>query len=181
MHVYLLHHYWNSNFHTWKSVFNSWSGIWQMHNKGARHRAALSKLKEREVGKQEEINKRIALSDNPTTSTTLGTSTQKPRLPCKPLIEHTRKAASEIFYPAIAPQNMCQNHSVVSDIGSVHHVILHKIEVNSHHTRPSEADAANAQLQLDFRERREKELKFTAAGWKHDCHGKWYRDENVGF
>lgn len=32
---------------------------------------------------------------------------------------------------------------------------------------------------MDYRERRERELKFTAAGWKRNCHGKWYKDENV--
>jgi hypothetical protein len=35
------------------------------------------------------------------------------------------------------------------------------------------------QQHLDFRERRERELKFTEAGWKRDCHGRWFRDENV--
>lgn len=25
----------------------------------------------------------------------------------------------------------------------------------------------------------ERELKFTASGWKRDCHGGWYKDENV--
>lgn len=37
------------------------------------------------------------------------------------------------------------------------------------------------QLPLDYRERRERELRFTAAGWKRDCHGGWFRDENVEF
>ena len=35
------------------------------------------------------------------------------------------------------------------------------------------------QPDLDFRERQERELKFTAAGWKRDCQGKWFTDENV--
>ncbi|KAL4559568.1 hypothetical protein LXL04_031711 [Taraxacum kok-saghyz] len=35
------------------------------------------------------------------------------------------------------------------------------------------------QLPLDYREQREKELKFISAGWKRDCHGGWFRDENV--
>uniref|UniRef100_A0A7C9EAY2 Sodium channel modifier 1 zinc-finger domain-containing protein n=1 Tax=Opuntia streptacantha TaxID=393608 RepID=A0A7C9EAY2_OPUST len=39
-----------------------------MHNKGQRHRAALSRLKAKELQKQVEINKRVALSDQPTTS-----------------------------------------------------------------------------------------------------------------
>uniref|UniRef100_A0A251VE71 Sodium channel modifier 1 n=1 Tax=Helianthus annuus TaxID=4232 RepID=A0A251VE71_HELAN len=28
---------------------------------------------------------------------------------------------------------------------------------------------------------RERELKFIEAGWKRDCHGGWFRDENVEF
>ena len=40
-------------------------------------------------------------------------------------------------------------------------------------------DNVVVQSHLDFRERRERELKFIAAGWKHDCQGKWFRDENV--
>ena len=35
------------------------------------------------------------------------------------------------------------------------------------------------QPDMDFRERQERELKFTAAGWKRDCQGKWFTDENV--
>ncbi|GER42209.1 sodium channel modifier 1, partial [Striga asiatica] len=34
---------------------------------------------------------------------------------------------------------------------------------------------------LDYREQVERELKFTAAGWKRDCHGRWFKDENVRF
>ena len=40
-------------------------------------------------------------------------------------------------------------------------------------------DKVVVQPHLDFQECRERELKFTAAGWKHDCQGKWFRDENV--
>ena len=40
-------------------------------------------------------------------------------------------------------------------------------------------DKVFVQPHLDFRERRERELKFTAVGWKRDCQGKWFRDENV--
>lgn len=32
---------------------------------------------------------------------------------------------------------------------------------------------------LDYRECHEMELKFTAAGWRRDCHGRWFKDENV--
>lgn len=41
------------------------------------------------------------------------------------------------------------------------------------------SDKEVAQRYMDCRERRERELKFTAAGWKRDCHGKWYKDPNV--
>lgn len=47
---------------------------------------------------------------------------------------------------------------------------------------PAAAEESNevvGQQRLDHRERRERELKFTAAGWKRGCHGKWYKDENV--
>ncbi|GMH02710.1 hypothetical protein Nepgr_004549 [Nepenthes gracilis] len=36
-----------------------------------------------------------------------------------------------------------------------------------------------ADEKLVFWARRDRELKFTAAGWKHDCHGRWYRDGNA--
>lgn len=38
-----------------------------------------------------------------------------------------------------------------------------------------------SEWQADLQKRQEQELRFTASGWKRDCHGRWYRDENVEF
>ncbi|EEF40489.1 conserved hypothetical protein [Ricinus communis] len=43
------------------------------------------------------------------------------------------------------------------------------------------SDASLVQQQLEFEERRERKLKFIEAGWKRDCHGKWFKDENMSF
>ncbi|KAJ7967427.1 sodium channel modifier 1-like [Quillaja saponaria] len=123
-----------------------------VHNKGSRHCAAESRLKERELMKQNEINKRIALSDSSSSTSFSSSYSQKNRLSSKPLIEQTRKAASEILDNT-----------------------LQKLEIENHDMKPITGQHSN------FREHRERELKFTAAGWKHDGHGKWYRDENVEF
>ena len=36
-----------------------------------------------------------------------------------------------------------------------------------------------SEWQVDIKKRQEQELRFTASGWKRDCHGKWYRDDDV--
>ncbi|KAI5661053.1 hypothetical protein M9H77_20376 [Catharanthus roseus] len=98
------------------------------HMKGSRHRAAESKLKERELAIQDERNKRIALSGR-----------------CS--------SASESLFT---------QGKGTPEVGAVSTVIAGQEEFN-------------------LRERRERELKFTAAGWKRDCHGRWFKDENVEF
>ncbi|KAL3729301.1 hypothetical protein ACJRO7_026410 [Eucalyptus globulus] len=61
-----------------------------MHCKGSHHRVALSRLKERELKKKDEIDKRIALSD---CTVNTGTSTSiLNRIKSRPLMEQTRKA-----------------------------------------------------------------------------------------
>ena len=50
---------------------------------------------------------------------------------------------------------------------------------NSSHPAIQATGKVVVQPHLDFQERQERELKFTAAGWKCDCQGKWFRDENV--
>ena len=154
--------------------------IFQMHSKGQRHHAALSWLKAKELHKQVEINKRVALSDQPTTSALPSNRNQRSRLASKPLIEQTRKATSEILHPANAAQSIHQSHGLKCSMKtvSVHHAAGLNCEVNSHHSAQTNLLPSP---QIDFRERQEIELKFTSAGWKRDCHGKWYRDENVSF
>ncbi|XVE66876.1 hypothetical protein DITRI_Ditri08aG0115200 [Diplodiscus trichospermus] len=67
-----------------------------MHCKGSRHLASESKMKEKELMKRDEINKRIALSNSPTTSINSSTK-QNTHLASKPLIQVAQKAASEIL------------------------------------------------------------------------------------
>ncbi|KAJ6906001.1 sodium channel modifier 1-like [Populus alba x Populus x berolinensis] len=124
-----------------------------MHCKGSRHIAAESKLKEKELMRQSEINKRLALSESDVRPANPSALNKNTKLVSKPLIEKTKKAATKILGKGTA-------HSCPEVIAS------EKMLVQQH---------------LDFRERRERELKFTEAGWKRDCHGRWFRDENVEF
>lgn len=144
-----------------------------MHIKGSRHRAAESRLKERELSRQDEIKKRVALL--PATANT-DTSAQGSKLADKPYIEQTTKAASEII------QNRTPQQSTTCKMQAV------KFSKEDHiASRPSSSNGKDHcgkevdQKQLDYRALRERELKFTAAGWKRDCHGGWFRDENVSF
>ena len=153
----------------------------QMHRKGSRHRAAESRFKERELRRQDEIKKRIALSDGSIGSGDTSTSAKQFRFTSKPLIEQTKKAAFETLCNKIPKQN---------------------VTIQSHNAKESRDDSSNgpsncndnssfpameagervvAQHQLDFQAIRERELRFTAAGWKRDCHGRWFKDENVSF
>ncbi|XP_015874249.3 uncharacterized protein LOC107411215 isoform X3 [Ziziphus jujuba] len=125
-----------------------------MHCKGSRHRAAESRLKERELARQNEMNKRIALSDSSGGTAKSRTCNQKFESGSKPLIEQVLRAASGIFTHRDSPEEL--------------------------KSRDLESNVV-AQQHLDYQERRERELKFTAAGWKRDCYGKWYKDENVEF
>ncbi|KAG8368327.1 hypothetical protein BUALT_Bualt15G0034100 [Buddleja alternifolia] len=134
------------------------------HINGSRHRAAELKRKDRELAMQEEDNKRLALSDcvNPNFPGKASSINER-KTTSKPLIDRVRKAASEVFsseltQPEVKPDCRSNGSSV-------------------------EIEAANngAEQLLDHRDRRERELKFTAAGWKRDCHGRWFKDENVEF
>jgi hypothetical protein len=150
--------------------------LWQMHSKGSRHQAAESKLKERELMRQDETNKRLALSESSTGNTNCNTYRQKFRSVGKPLIEQTRNVASEILNNTTPQQN-----SSNATLG-VQLILDRLTNGNSNLSRNSSCPAIDKEVarpHLDFRERRERELKFTAAGWKRDCHGKWFRDENV--
>lgn len=150
-----------------------------MHCKGSRHRAAESKMKEKGLMRRDEINKRIALSNSPTSSLNSGTTTkQNAHLASKPLIQMTQKAVSEVLNEKTPKHNSRnENHDMVLRPNDVQNVTP---EFFRDHSFPTNETSIGL-LQKDFRERREKELKFTSAGWKRDCHGKWYKDENVSF
>ncbi|KAK3123676.1 hypothetical protein QOZ80_8AG0634470 [Eleusine coracana subsp. coracana] len=169
-----------------------------MHNKGTRHIAAESRLREKELSRQHEINKRLAFS-----SDTLLPNSSNPHTGVvkeKPLIEQTRRAILEAqlarsnnFSANTAPcdqkkmRNDSSGDSHVSPGISVKSLTAHtrSIECNSSKREAVVGNQAKGNIvsewQTDFQKRQEQELRFTASGWKWDCHGKWYRDENVEF
>lgn len=153
-----------------------------MHCKGSRHIAAESKLKEKELMRQSEINKRLALSESDVRPANPSALNKNTKLVSKPLIEKTKKAATEILGKGTAQlSSKNQNCDLKLSVGYVNIMnVVTKICENSSSLEVI-AEKMLVQQHLDFRERRERELKFTEAGWKRDCHGRWFRDENVEF
>lgn len=169
-----------------------------MHSRGTRHIAAESKLKERELAKQEEIKKRTALSANSTHDVAVCFPDRHFWLSSKPLIERTRKALHNQI-PEVNDGNGSRdvklkgntsffnaNPQSTSKEGLEPSVSV-KTEPcsprkNNNPLLPGEANKMMfAEQQAEFQRRREKELKFIAAGWKRNCHGRWFQDENVEF
>ncbi|KAL4581227.1 hypothetical protein LXL04_017437 [Taraxacum kok-saghyz] len=144
-----------------------------VHAKARRHVDAELRLKQREEERQNEMNKRMAISINSTSMSKFcngDTSTKRINLASKPLIEKTQKDSFEVLHHGNSEKSSASNSqsrcSPTNDSTS--------IEINA-----SGKDVV--QLLLDYKEQREKELKFISAGWKRDCHGGWFRDENVEF
>ena len=151
-----------------------------MHCKGSRHWAAESKMKEKELTRRDEINKRIALSNSPTSSVNSSTTKQNAHLASKPLIQMAQKAASEILGEKTPKHNLRnENHDMMLRQNDIKYVTPDFCQ--DHSFLANETSVKLLEKPLDFQERRERELKFTSAGWKRDCHGKWYKDENVSF
>lgn len=153
-----------------------------MHIKGSRHCAAKSKRKEKELAIQDEINKRIALSECSASAIASGTSKRfAHRSVRKPLIEETRKAASEILSNRTPERSEAKGlNDVKSSKGQSTYGPLHS-NSEGPFLAIEAADNFGTQLPADLRQRQERELKFTEAGWKRDGHGKWFKDENVRF
>ncbi|XP_074567687.1 uncharacterized protein LOC141824324 [Curcuma longa] len=170
-----------------------------MHNKGSRHIAAESKARGSELSKRDELNKRIALSADSTGLSNSGGSRQQTKnvmFPNKPLIQKTMKAISESQCKKVDNSNAahCSNITASSSVGDSNYpctadgisVLPRNIPCESNvcdeqNLLTGTANKILADWNSELCERREKELKFTAAGWKRDCHGKWYKDENVEF
>ncbi|KAK3024530.1 hypothetical protein RJ639_043722 [Escallonia herrerae] len=150
-----------------------------MHMKGSRHCAAESKLKEREHLAQSEMNQKRALSHNSTATTNIGTSARVCMSASRPLIGRTHKIASEILCSDIPKQYTADETEDVKVGGNSTNEILTYNNCSCVEMKLSAEEVV--QQQLDIQERRERELKFTEAGWKRDCHGGWFRDENVEF
>ncbi|CAL9122971.1 unnamed protein product [Musa acuminata var. zebrina] len=174
-----------------------------VHNKGSRHIAAESRVRASDLSKQNELHKRIALSDDSTglsSSDILVQQGKSSGFHNKPLIQKTMKAILETKSNQIGnPKFVVAGHKTElgtrsSVCDSKHFPATDGIREpsgndacessNSNEKKLLMTAATNKMLtdwHSEFSERREKELKFTSAGWKRDCHGKWYRDENVEF
>ncbi|KAF8034179.1 hypothetical protein BT93_C0453 [Corymbia citriodora subsp. variegata] len=150
-----------------------------MHCKGSRHRDALSRLKETELKKKDEIDKRMAMSEC-TVSTGTSTSTLN-RIKSKPLIEQTMKAVSEVLDKGNTRQDVHNDDNSGKICGNLHGNETSHVSERFSFVAKEAAEAAVVQPQVSMRERRERELKFTSAGWKRDCNGRWFKDENVEF
>ncbi|CAL9059620.1 uncharacterized protein LOC103969169 [Musa acuminata AAA Group] len=174
-----------------------------VHNKGSRHIAAESRVRASELSKRNELHKRIALSEDSTglsSSDILVQQGKSSGFHNKPLIQKTMKAILE------TKSNQMENPKFVvaghkTELGTRSSVCDSKHSPatdgirepsgndacefsNSNEKKLLMTAATNKMLtdwHSEFSECREKELKFTSAGWKRDCHGKWYRDENVEF
>ncbi|XP_055808603.1 uncharacterized protein LOC129877144 [Solanum dulcamara] len=150
-----------------------------VHVRGSSHRATELRLRERELGRQCEINKRIALSEcDSATSKTL-TSSQLCRSASKPLIERTRKAASDVLHQNLAQSTASQVDEIKCTEGDTTSILANRR--NSLCVQTGVTTTQIIMSQTYNRERRERELKFTSAGWKRDGHGRWFKDENVEF
>ncbi|CAO2191803.1 unnamed protein product [Urochloa humidicola] len=173
-----------------------------MHNKGARHIAAESRLKEKELSRKHEIKKRLALSSyaSHSISSNLHTSIRPTNMKEKPLVEQTRRA---ILEAQSSRSNNFNGKKVSRDLewttnasSCNPHVApdipVEKLAGNTGSTQcnSSKGDSFSgiqvqgkllSDWQTEVLKRQEQELRFTASGWKRDGHGTWYRDENVEF
>lgn len=144
-----------------------------MHRKGSKHRAAESRLKERELTKRDEINKRIALSGDSSVCTSS-------RISSKPLLKQTRLATSEVLSGRATEHDTKHEHAkAVIAVPCVSSMESSPQAGVSLPTREAGSEVIIQQHLLQIREHRERELKFTSAGWKRDGNGRWFKDENV--
>ncbi|XP_030525151.1 sodium channel modifier 1-like [Rhodamnia argentea] len=150
-----------------------------MHCKGSCHRVALLRLEERELKKKDEINKRIAFSDC-TVNTSTSTSNLN-RIKSKPLIEQVRKAASEVLAKGNTREDVHNDGCSGKICGILRGKETSHVSESFSFAAKEAAEEVVVQPQLSIRERRERELNFTSAGWKRDCNGRWFKDENVEF
>ncbi|KAL6661271.1 hypothetical protein ACP70R_000655 [Stipagrostis hirtigluma subsp. patula] len=172
-----------------------------MHNKGARHLAAESILREKELSKQHEINKRMALSsDAPiTNSGNAHTGVRPSNMKEKPLTEQTRRAISEAQSSRFndfnankvshdvnrMPKASSRDSNVAPSGFPMENMTGNTESIESSKGEPVAGNKIVGKVlpewQKEVQKRHEQELRFTASGWKRDCHGRWYRDENVEF
>lgn len=181
-----------------------------MHNQGARHQAAALKLKEKEISKQEEIQKRIALYEPSVTSIdTINVPVHCTSSFTSPLLAKTRKSSADVLansmnasgnisMPKSDQPFICKKKPFFASLyaknvktadqktdSPVQHLQVRTDEnsnatVNLQSNSKAVSGTVNEQ-QLDFQKQKQKELKFREAGWRRDGQGSWFREENVEF
>lgn len=181
-----------------------------MHNQGARHQAAASKLKEKEISKQEEIQKRIALYEpSVTNNDTFNAPVHCTGSFTSPLLRKTRKSTADVLANSMNASGntsmpkgdqpfICKKKPFFASLyannvktadqktdSSVQHLQVRadgssNASVNLQSNSKADSGTVNGQ-QLDFQKHKEKELKFREAGWRRDGQGSWFREENVEF
>lgn len=181
-----------------------------MHNQGARHQAAALKLKEKEISKQEEIQKRIALYEPSVTSIdTINVPVHCTSSFTSPLLAKTRKSTADVLansmnasgntsMPKSDQPFICKKKPFFASLyaknvktadqktdSPVQHLRVRTDEnsnatVNLQSNSKAVSGTVNEQ-QLDFQKQKQKELKFREAGWRRDGQGSWFREENVEF
>ncbi|KAK8930920.1 hypothetical protein KSP39_PZI016702 [Platanthera zijinensis] len=157
--------------------------ILSMHMKGSRHTAAETKLKGKELSMHEELNKRIALSGDSKKFSNSSVSFSKlldSTMQTKPLIAKTRQAILEAQCHWINEHNV-KDFSTRSQQFQPTSSVVPANYNESISERIAVADSTVSNWNTEIQKKLEKELQFTAAGWKRDGHGKWYRDKNVEF
>lgn len=142
--------------------------------RSTRHGAAKLRRKDNDLAKQE-AKKQLVLSDCVNAESAANASMKPLKTTNKPLIERARKAVSEVLsgevsLPEVKP--------------ATGNLVVPSIEDNGSNANPVGREATQNRVfvevqPLSYRVSQERELKFTAAGWKRDCHGRWFKDENV--
>lgn len=149
------------------------------HMKGSRHLAAAAKLQEKEVARTKEMNKRIALSDDCSVISRKGICSREKKTTQPPLISKTRRVASEVIGDkSLESSAKNERRDMQSYIGSS---FSYSPATDEGTSSISVASTGYLEKLQNSRELPERELKFTAAGWKRDGHGRWFKDENAEF
>lgn len=116
----------------------------------------------------------MALSGGVDTDIASSASSKQKKMEKKPLIERARKAAFE----ALSGEFIRKEVKSETNISVPPHGKDFVREVDAFKTCER---VVGGVVSVDYRERLEMELKFTAAGWKRDGYGRWFRDENVSY
>lgn len=181
-----------------------------MHNQGARHQAAALKLKEKEISKQEEIQKRIALHEpSATNNDTFNAPVHCIDSSTHPLLKKTRKSTADVLsnsmntsfntsmpkgdHPFISKRKPFFASLYASNVKTTDQKTDSPVQDLQVRTDGNSSARVNLQSnfkavggiineqQLDVQKQKEMELKFREAGWRRDGQGSWFREENVEF